>query len=267
VLFGRRRSVSPKGEAGRKQTVGSCDFWPPYLAALPTVLAPRTILGVALCLSCFASALGCATTVARLDGEVTTSAGPAKNLCEQKSWLVIAPTRTETLAPGSKRPTTNDDGIGLYRVGASKPESIVDLGPDLGESPMITRHAQEVRRHDDKRVLAAGIGGAGIVALGIGTVLFVSSFETETTTRVDGTKEESQVINGGRAAAGGLVFALGVGLGIAGLAINPSQAERSHADAWRYAFRPPEDDTEAVKKMVDQHNVGVRERCENPAAQ
>jgi hypothetical protein len=48
--------------------------------------------------------------------------------------------------------------------------------------------------------------------------------------------------------------------------INPSQAQRSEADAWRHAFMPPDDRPEDVKRMIAKHNDGVRERCKNAPA-
>jgi hypothetical protein len=217
----------------------------------------------AFCAACLLLIVGCANTVTRLDGEIKTSAGPARNACEQESWLVIAPTRTQIVEPGSKTATPRDDGVGLYRVGSKSPESIPALADDLDRDPMVLTHERKVRDHDDRRVLAAGLGAAGIIALGIGTALFISSFETETVTAANGITEEQQNINSGRAVAGGLVFAGGFGLGIAGIVINPSQAQRSEADAWRHVFMPPDEKPEDVKRLITEHNEGVRERCKN----
>jgi hypothetical protein len=214
-----------------------------------------------LCAACLCLTVGCATTVTRLDGEVKTGAGPARSACEQESWLVIAPTRTEIVEPGHKTPTPRNDGLGLYRVGSRSPESIPALADDLDRDPMVLTHEARVRDHDDRRVLAAGLGAAGIIALGIGTALFISSFETETVTGANGIGEEKQNINSGRAVAGGLVFAGGFGLGIAGIVVNPSQAQRSEADAWRSVFMPPDDSPEEVKRLIQTHNEGVRKRC------
>jgi hypothetical protein len=225
------------------------------------MILPRNMR--AFCAACLLLSVGCANTVTRLDGEIKTSAGPARGACEQESWLVIAPTRTQIVEPGSKTPTPRDDGVGLYRVGSTSPESIPALSDDLDRDPMVLRHERKVRDHDDRRVLAAGLGAAGIIALGIGTALFISSFETETVTASNGITEEEQNINSGRAVAGGVVFAAGFGLGIAGILINPSQAQRSQADAWRHVFMPPDDKQDDVKQMVAKHNDGVRERCKN----
>jgi len=212
---------------------------------------------------CLSALMGCATTVRRLDGEVTTAAGPARNACERESWLVIAPTHTEQVEPGHKLTTPRNDGIGLYRVGDDAPESIPGLRDELGDPPFVITHAEKVKRHDDKRVLAASLGGAALVALGIGTVLFASSFETQG----EGTAQEELHIDTGRAVGGGLVFALGFGLGIAGIVVSPSPSERAEADAWRYAFRPPEDDLKEVKGMVEKHNLDLRKRCGGSSAE
>jgi hypothetical protein len=228
------------------------------------MILPRNMR--AFCAACLLLTVGCANTVTRLDGEIKTSAGPARGPCEQESWLVIAPTRTNIVEPGSKTATPRDDGVGLYRVGSTSPESIPALSDDLDRDPIVLRHERKVRDHDDRRVLAAGLGAAGIIALGIGTALFVSSFETETVTASNGINEEQQNINSGRAVAGGLVFAVGFGLGIAGIVINPTQAQRSEADAWRHVFMPPDDKPEDVKRVVAKHNDGVRERCKNAPA-
>jgi hypothetical protein len=205
--------------------------------------------------------LGCASTVHRLDGEVPTAAGPAKNLCEKQDWLVIAPTRAEFSKPGEKTSERRDDGLGLYKVGSSSPESIPQLREEFPDSPLVQRHAQAVRKHDDQRLIAAGLGAAGLIALGIGTMLFVSSFENSR----DAHGQETQTANGGRALASGLVVAGGFGLGISGILVNPNQTERSRADATRHAFFRPEDDPHAVEELVVRHNTQVRAHCAHPA--
>lgn len=210
----------------------------------------------AACVALCALTLGCASTVHRLDGEVPTALGPANTLCEKEDWLVIAPTRAEFAEEGGSRTQKRDDGVGLYRVGGSDPQSIPRLRDEFPDSEMLQRHSEAVKGHDDKRLLAATLGAAGVIALGVGTLLFVSSFETKR----DG-REESQELNSGRAAASGLVFAGGFGLGIAGIVVNPSQVERSRADAARHVFFRPEDDPGQVQDMVVRHNTSVRDRC------
>ncbi|HMJ14944.1 MAG TPA: hypothetical protein VK524_26205 [Polyangiaceae bacterium] len=186
-----------------------------------------------------------------------TAVGPANTLCEKDEWLVMAPTRAEFSEEGATTTQKRDDGAGLYRVGSSDPESIPALSDEFPDSEMVHRHRSAVKGHDDKRLLAASLGAAGVIALGVGTLLFVSSFETKRSG-----SEESQELNGGRALASGLVFAGGFGLGIAGIAVNPSQAERSRADASRHVFFGPEDDPSQVQDLVVRHNKQVRERCE-----
>jgi hypothetical protein len=211
----------------------------------------------AACVALCALTLGCASTVHRLDGEVPTALGPANTLCEKQDWLVIAPTRAEFGEPGSTRTEKRDDGVGLYRVGGSDPESIPRLRDEFPDSEMLERHAQGVKSHDEKRLLAASLGAAGVIALGVGTLLFVSSFESKR----DRDGEQSQELNSGRAVASGLVFAGGFGLGIAGIAVNPSQVERSRADASRHVFFRPEDEPSEVQDLVVRHNTSVRDRC------
>jgi hypothetical protein len=188
----------------------------------------------ALVLIVFAS--GCATTVHRMDGEFPTPAGPAKTECEKTDWLVVSPTRAEFVDKNGVRSETRNDGVGLYRVGASKPVSIPSLSDDMGGGPSFARHAEGVKSHDRKQMIAGGLGVAGSIAVAVGTILFVTAFETET---VMG--DEQQKINTGRV-VGGLVTVLGgFGLGIAGIAVNPGQAERSRAEASRFVYFPPED--------------------------
>src|SRR5258708_4096571 len=70
---------------------------------------------------------GCATTVHRMDGEFPTSAGTAKTDCEKQDWLVVSPTRAEFVDKQGVHSETRDDGVGLYRIGQSKPLSIPGL--------------------------------------------------------------------------------------------------------------------------------------------
>jgi hypothetical protein len=213
----------------------------------------------ALILLVFSS--GCATTVHRMDGEFPTSAGPAKTECEKQDWLVVSPTRAEFVDKHGVKSQTRDDGLGLYQIGASRPESIPSLSDDMGGGPSFARHADGVKNHDRKQVIAGSMGVAGFVAVTIGTILFVSAFETQ---MVNGDQE--QKISTGRA-VGGLVTVLGgFGLGIAGIAINPGQAERSRAEASRFVYFPPEDPKEDVVEMTGRYNQAVRDRCDKRAA-
>lgn len=206
-------------------------------------------------------ALGCASTVSRLPGETPTPAGAAQGSCESSGWLVLAPTRSESVSESRRSSQPRDDGLGVYRVGEQQPESIPSMSEELGPSPILDRHAAGVRRHDDKQLVAAGLGAAGIIAVGIGTWLFATSFETTTSKKQDGTTDESQDIREGRLAGGSVLILGGFGIGIAGIIVSPNAAERAKADQARYVFLPPDDDPETVKSLVGKHNQAVRDRC------
>jgi len=216
---------------------------------------------------CLGLVVGCASSAQRLGSEVPTSAGPARTPCAQRSWLVVAPTRTEYADVGDRDTHTRKDGLGLYRVGQSSPESIPGLASELPASAMLERHANAVHHFDNKRLVAAGLGAAGLVAIAVGTVLFVNAFETTKTTSSTGAVSEQQHVSSSRAALGGVLVGVGFGLGIGGLVVNPGQAERARADSLRYTFLPPDDSPDDVKSMVSQHNEQVKQRCERtPAA-
>ena len=183
-----------------------------------------------------------------------------------RDWLVIAPTRSQELVGEGRSSEPRKDGLGLYRVGKR-----ARIDPRLARGARSLRrddrHAAGVKRHDDEQLLAAGLGAAGLVALGIGTWLFATSFDTKTTKNPDGSSEESQDIHGGRLAGGSALIAGGFGFGIAGILVSPSAAERAKADQARYVFVPPDDDFDAVKGLVGKHNQAVRDRCKAaPAA-
>lgn len=202
---------------------------------------------------------GCASTVSRLDGEFATPAGPARTNCEKRDWLVVAPTRAE-LFDAEGRAAVRDDGFGLYQVGARNPESIPSFADELGGGfDSFDRHRDAVQPYDRKRVLAGSLGGAGLVALGIGTYLFVSSFSSDA--GAENGFEEDQSVDTSRAVLGGVLVGVGFGLGIAGVAVSPDQAERSRAEAARYAFLPPDDSREAISGAVARRNQRIRERC------
>lgn len=207
---------------------------------------------------------GCASTVARLDGEFSTPAGRARNACERADWLVVSPTRAEVVEPGAKTATARDDGAAIYRVGDKEPRSIIALGEKLADPPpRYQEHVEQVGKYDTKRIVAAGLGTAGVIAIGVGTALFITAFKSERVQNPDGTIDEEQRIGGGRAAAGGITVGLGLGLGIAGIVVNPNHAERSRAEAARYVFLPPTDPRDSVLGYADRHNQAVRERCES----
>lgn len=205
---------------------------------------------------------GCATTVHRMDGEFPTPAGAAKTECERQDWLVVSPTRAEFVDKHGVKSQTRDDGVALYRVGESRPVAIPSLSDDMGGGPSFARHAEGVKKHDTKQVIAGGLGIAGAIAVAVGTVLFVTAFETQK----DAQGKPEQQVNGGRLAAGGITVGLGFGLGIAGIAVNPGQAERSRAEAARFVYLPPEDPRDDVIEMTGRYNQAVRDRCERRAS-
>jgi hypothetical protein len=205
---------------------------------------------------------GCATTVHRMDGEIPTRAGLARTSCEKQDWLVVSPTRAEFVDKHGVKSQTRDDGVALYQVGASRPVSIPSLSDDMGGGPVFLRHSEAVKSHDTKQVVAGSLGVAGAIAIAVGTILFVSAFSTERSA----SGEESQKVSGGRLAAGGIAVLGGFGLGIAGITVNPGQAERSRAEAARYVFFPPQEPREDVVEMMSRYNQAVRDRCERRAA-
>jgi hypothetical protein len=205
---------------------------------------------------------GCATTVHRLDGEFPTKAGTAKSECEKQDWLVAAPTRADFVDKHGIRSETRDDGVSLYRVGESRPVSIPSLSDDMGGGPSFERHADAVRGHDRKQLIATGLGVASAIAVTVGTILFVSAFGTEKSQAGD----QEQKIDSGRAIGGGMTVGLGFGLGIGGIAVNPGQAERSRAEAARFVYLPPEDPKADVLEMTGRYNQAVRDRCQRRSA-
>lgn len=217
----------------------------------------RCLVPVLLSLS-----LGCSTTVMRLGGEVPTASGPAESPCEEEDWLVVAPTRAEIYDEVDDR-RVRDDGVGLYRVGASRPESIASLHEELKPVPeSFARRERIIDKHDQKRWLAAGLGVSGLVAMSVGAVVFASAFQSETVVDpITRSRDERQTNDGTRMVLGSLAIGLGFGLGITGLVINPGQGERSRADAARYVFLPPEEPQEGIVELTDTHNQRVRERC------
>jgi hypothetical protein len=205
---------------------------------------------------------GCATTVHRLDGEFPTSAGTAKSECEKQDWLVVSPTRAEFVDKHGVRSQTRDDGVALYRIGESRPVSIPSLSDDMGGGPTFVRHTEAVRSHDTKQLVAGSLGVAGAIAVAVGTILFVTAFSTQKGTNGD----SEQKISSGRAIGGGVTVGLGFGLGIAGISVNPGQAERSKAEAARFVYFPPEEPKADVLQMTGRYNQAVRDRCERRSA-
>jgi hypothetical protein len=209
--------------------------------------------------------LGCATTVQRLPGDVPQNGGTARGACESDAWLTLARTRSQSPSESGHGTTPRSDGLALYRSGATSPESIPALADELGSTPMIERHRARAERDSGKKWLGAGLGVAGLVALGVGAYLFATSFETQKTTRSDGSTSEEQKIATGRAVAGGILVGAGFGFGVAGIVVSPSTAERARADQDRYVFLPPDDDPKEVGQLVTRYNQGVRDRCEKAA--
>jgi len=205
-------------------------------------------------------ALGCASTVTRLDGEFPAPIGPARGSCEQAEWLVVAPTRVQLIERNGKPATTLDDGVALYKVGAKHPEPIPALADSLRRDfAGIDRRVEQVRSYDQRTWAAAGLGAAGLIAIGVGTALFVSAFKTDPVTQEPSTDST-------QAGLGGSLVLTGFGLGIAGLALNPGQAQRSQAEAARYAFLPPKDARAQVVTWTQSYNQAVRVRCERAPA-
>jgi hypothetical protein len=202
---------------------------------------------------------GCATSVRRLPGELPASGGAARTPCESDRWLTLAPTRHQRGAQPA------DDGIGIYRVGSDHPESIPSLGEELGASREIERHAGAVRAHDRDRFIAAALGGAGLVAVGVGAALFAGSFESRQVRQSDGTLEEEHEIRSSTLIGGGILVGAGFGLAIAGIVVNPNARERAEADSWRYVLVPGRDDVKAVEALVVRRNQRTRAECSQGA--
>jgi hypothetical protein len=213
-----------------------------------------------LCLVLFGLAAGCASTVQRLGSEVPVRTGAAQSDCEKEAWLVLVPTRYQKVNDDGRTASPRNDGLGLYQVGASRPESIPAHARELGDSPLVDRHVAQVRSYDRQRLAAGLFAGAGLVAIGIGTGLFVSAFGTRHVTE-DGVPTTRQHVNTTRSIGGALVAGFGLGLGITGLVISPSYAERAEGEAARYAFQPPTDDRNTVRELVAAHNGRIRDRC------
>jgi hypothetical protein len=201
---------------------------------------------------------GCGGTVYRLPGEPLTPGGPAETACESEDWLVIAPTRAE-VASESKKTSHPENGLGIYKVGSSSPESIPSI--EGLDSPSIQQKRKELEPYDRKQIIAGSLGVAGLIAITVGTILFVNAFETTSTVDAMGLPREKNSVNGTRAGLGGAFVGVGFGLGIAGLVVNPNNGERTQARATRHVFFNPPDDPKSVEKLVGDHNAQVRSRC------
>lgn len=207
---------------------------------------------------CAVLASGCATTVYRIKGEAVTPGGEAQTPCESKDWLVIAPTRAEVADAKSGR-SHPENGVGLYRVGQTSPEDITGI-ERLRKDPLAIEKDEAVTPYRTKSWVAGALGTAGVLAIGIGTGLFVSGFGAKKVRQADGSIEEEN--DGSRIGAGGITVGLGFALGISGLVVSPSHAQRTQANATRYVFLPPTP-PKRVESLVEEHNKGVRTQCEN----
>ncbi|MEZ4227079.1 MAG: hypothetical protein R3B13_39435 [Polyangiaceae bacterium] len=222
----------------------------------------RRLALLALCFSC-----GCASTVSRLPGPVEAPGGEAQSQCESEQWLTLAPTRYQLPARDSvNRLVTHKDGLGVYPAGDDSPLALDDVADRMGPTADFPRHRERYAARDRDRWIAAGLGVGAAAALAVGTVLLVGAFDTKTTVQPDGTRDEEQVISGGRAAAGGITLGLGFGLGVASMLVAPSATERADADAAKYVFRPKADDLGALRERASAANGRTRERCSAPAS-
>ncbi len=196
-----------------------------------------------------------------------TSAGHPVTACEQSDWLVVAPTRAELFDRENERPLTRDDGLGLYHVGEHEPETLSELAPLMAtDGPRFARHGELVSEHDQRQVLAGALGAAGVIAIAIGSVVFINAFDTKQTTNALGVVEEEQRLDGGKAALGGVLAGVGFTLGGAGIALTPSHTARAQAEADRYVLFPPIDPSDKVLDAVGRYNQRVRTRCpRNPS--
>lgn len=208
-------------------------------------------------------ASGCATTVYRLDGELETSAGPARTVCEQDEWLVLAPTQAENVSPEGTVSEPRDDGLGVYDVGGQRPRSITRLERQgLGPSPLLPPHREGTRRYDQDRIISASLGSAGLILMAVGGALLATSFETNEVPTASGlSTEEEQSVNKGRATGSAVLMGFGLGLGIGGLVMTPTHAERARAQTYRYVFVPENDPTDEVKALIAAYNEDVRAEC------
>lgn len=213
----------------------------------------------ALALAGLLCTLGCATTVHRLPGDPAVPGGPARTPCESRDLLVVAETRAEVVPEGEKQ-SRPELGLGLYRVGESKPESIPDLEL-LPPSDVVSQKREALAPHGRDQVIAGVLGAAGVIAIGIGTGLFVSAFESSRVARPEGGFREESSVNGSRAGLGAGLVGGGFALGITGLALSPSHAERTRANATRYVFLPGELPRDGVLGLAGGYNDRVRQSC------
>jgi len=205
-------------------------------------------------------ALGCAASVSRLPGEVSVPPGPASGACESAEWLVLAPTRREEISESGRTSQPRDDGLGLYRVGERDPQSIPALAEELGPSPILDRHVAGVKRHDDKQLMAAGLGAAGLVALGIGTCC---SPRRSTPRRQERRRHERGEPGHPWRSPGRWKRADRGRLRLRhrGHAGQPQQRGARQSRPSSLCVRTAGDEPASVQGLVTQHNQQVRQRC------
>jgi hypothetical protein len=202
---------------------------------------------------------GCGSTVYRLPGAPVTPGGAARNACESEDWLVIAPTRAEVTSE-SQKTSHPETGLGIYKVGSDSPESIPAI--EGLQSASVEKKREALEPYDRRQIIAGSLGAAGVIALTVGTILFVNAFESKSMVDANtGGRTEQNTINGGKAGLGGVFVGVGFGLSIAGLVVNPDNAERTQARATRKVFFNPPDDPKSVEKVVGDHNAEIRSAC------
>lgn len=192
---------------------------------------------------------GCATTVHRLGRETQLPAGPARTACEKEDWLVLGESRAQVIEEGERTPR-NVHGLSAFRVGSADPVDITELDPG---QPIVVRKKDEVSSFHVRRYVAMGLGLLGAGSMAIGTGVFVDGFQTDAA--------GVQQVNGDVVAAGAITVGIGFALGIAGLIVNPSHADRTRANASHYFFDPSQDSRPDVDRLISEHDEWVRQRC------
>ena len=196
---------------------------------------------------------GCARTVHRLPRAPILPARSTLTACEQKNWIVLAPTRASVVHEKTGR-TRLQDGAGVYAIGSDTPLDITDLPKHNEPSPIIERKQEEVASHDTRGHVAMGLGGVGLIAMGMGAYYFLDAFETA--------PGGEQVTTEAQRNFGALLGAGGFLVGISGVIVQPSHTDRTEANRSRFAFLTSDDDPDKVVALVKKHNSSVRDACE-----
>ena len=105
---------------------------------------------------------GCARTVHRLPRAPILPARSTLTACEQKNWIVLAPTRASVVHEKTGR-TRLQDGAGVYAIGSDTPLDITDLPKHNEPSPIIERKQEEVASHDTRGHVRDTYGRIGLV--------------------------------------------------------------------------------------------------------